>query len=189
MLLKLFDTACQNLFHQAVDDLDARKVALVHRPVGGLPRKRLLVQRPVRVAVKETPHLVFQLADPLHGIRFEKGDRRGLQVVIPQDLFGDLVGHVGQQLLAQPDARGRDLDQLVIIDPLDRTVEGHPARRRQPREQHRTGRTRRRSSARRIAALKEGFKRNGVYPFHIMYDTGVAEEIKDAVGELGYPHK
>jgi hypothetical protein len=37
------------------------------------------------------------------------------------------------------------------------------------------------ASARRIAALKEGFKRNGVYPFHIMYDTGVAEEIKDAV--------
>jgi hypothetical protein len=37
------------------------------------------------------------------------------------------------------------------------------------------------ASARRIAALKEGFKRNGVYPFHIMYDTGLAEEIKDAV--------
>lgn len=36
-------------------------------------------------------------------------------------------------------------------------------------------------SARRIAALKDGFKRNGVYPFHIMYDTGVAEEIGDAV--------
>ncbi len=37
------------------------------------------------------------------------------------------------------------------------------------------------ASARRIAALKEGFKRNGVYPFHIMYDTGLAEEIGDAV--------
>jgi len=36
-------------------------------------------------------------------------------------------------------------------------------------------------SARRIAALKEGFKRNGIYPYHIMYDTGLAEEIKDAV--------
>jgi hypothetical protein len=37
------------------------------------------------------------------------------------------------------------------------------------------------ASAKRIAALKEGFKRNGVYPFHVMYDTGLAEEIKDAV--------
>ena len=37
------------------------------------------------------------------------------------------------------------------------------------------------ASARRIHALKEGFKRNGIYPFHIMYDTGLAEEIKDTV--------
>ncbi|WP_054699212.1 hypothetical protein [Desulfosarcina cetonica] len=36
-------------------------------------------------------------------------------------------------------------------------------------------------SARRIAALKAGFKRNGIYPFHVMYDTGLAEEIKDTV--------
>ena len=38
-----------------------------------------------------------------------------------------------------------------------------------------------RASARRIHALKEGFKRNGIYPFHIMYDTGLAEEVKDTV--------
>lgn len=37
------------------------------------------------------------------------------------------------------------------------------------------------SSAKRIRALKEGFKRNGIYPFHIMYDTGLVEELKDAV--------
>ncbi|MGD2136954.1 MAG: C1 family peptidase [Gammaproteobacteria bacterium] len=36
-------------------------------------------------------------------------------------------------------------------------------------------------SARRIAALKPGFKRNGIYPFHVMYDTGVAEELKDII--------
>jgi hypothetical protein len=36
-------------------------------------------------------------------------------------------------------------------------------------------------SARRVAALKKGFKRNRVYPFHIMYDTGLAEELKDSV--------
>ena len=37
------------------------------------------------------------------------------------------------------------------------------------------------ASAKRIAALKEGFKRNGIYPFHIMYDTGLSEEISDSV--------
>ncbi len=37
------------------------------------------------------------------------------------------------------------------------------------------------SSARRIRALREGFKRNGIYPFHIMYDTGLVEEFKDMV--------
>ena len=37
------------------------------------------------------------------------------------------------------------------------------------------------SSARRIAALKDGFTRNRIYPFHIMYDTGLAEELKDVL--------
>ena len=37
------------------------------------------------------------------------------------------------------------------------------------------------ASARRVHALKEGFKRNGIYPFHVMYDTGLAEEVKDTV--------
>ena len=35
------------------------------------------------------------------------------------------------------------------------------------------------ASARRISAMKQVFKDNGVYPFHIMYDTGLAEELKD----------
>lgn len=35
------------------------------------------------------------------------------------------------------------------------------------------------ASARRIAAMKNTFKDNGIYPFHIMYDTGLAEELKD----------
>jgi hypothetical protein len=36
-------------------------------------------------------------------------------------------------------------------------------------------------SARRIAAMKETFRENGVYPYHFMYDTGLMEEIKDVV--------
>ncbi len=37
------------------------------------------------------------------------------------------------------------------------------------------------ASANRIAALKNGFKRNKIYPIHIMYDTGLAEEVKDVI--------
>ena len=37
------------------------------------------------------------------------------------------------------------------------------------------------ASARRIAAMKEVFKDNGIYPFHIMYDTGIVEELKDLI--------
>ena len=37
------------------------------------------------------------------------------------------------------------------------------------------------ASARRIAALKDGFRRNGIYPFHIMYDTGLVKEGTDAI--------
>jgi hypothetical protein len=37
------------------------------------------------------------------------------------------------------------------------------------------------ASAGRIAALKNTFKANGVYPFHFMYDTGLAEELKDII--------
>jgi hypothetical protein len=34
-------------------------------------------------------------------------------------------------------------------------------------------------SARRIAAMKEVFKDNRVYPYHVMYDTGLLEELRD----------
>ncbi len=37
------------------------------------------------------------------------------------------------------------------------------------------------ASARRIAAMKETFKANGIYPYHLMYDTGLLEELKDVI--------
>ena len=37
------------------------------------------------------------------------------------------------------------------------------------------------ASARRIAAMKETFKANRIYPYHFMYDTGLGEEIKDVI--------
>jgi hypothetical protein len=36
-------------------------------------------------------------------------------------------------------------------------------------------------SARRIAAMKETFKANGIYPYHLMHDTGLLEELRDVV--------
>jgi pimeloyl-ACP methyl ester carboxylesterase len=36
-------------------------------------------------------------------------------------------------------------------------------------------------SARRIGAMKEVFKANRVYPYHVMYDTGLMEELKDVL--------
>jgi len=36
-------------------------------------------------------------------------------------------------------------------------------------------------SATRIKAMKDGFKRNGIYPFHMMYDTGLGEEVTDLI--------
>ena len=37
------------------------------------------------------------------------------------------------------------------------------------------------ASARRIAAMKETFKTNRIYPYHLMYDTGLREELKDII--------
>ncbi|SFR47670.1 Papain family cysteine protease [Marinobacter daqiaonensis] len=37
------------------------------------------------------------------------------------------------------------------------------------------------ASAKRIKAMKNTFLDNGIYPFHIMYDTGLLEELKDVV--------
>lgn len=41
------------------------------------------------------------------------------------------------------------------------------------------------NSARRILAMKDIFKKNGIYPYHIMYDTGISEEIKDLLLNKG----
>ncbi len=40
-------------------------------------------------------------------------------------------------------------------------------------------------SARRIDAMRDVFKANGIYPFHVMYDTGLGEELWDIVRRKG----
>jgi len=37
------------------------------------------------------------------------------------------------------------------------------------------------ASASRISSMKEVFKDNGIYPYHLMYDTGLMEELKDII--------
>lgn len=37
------------------------------------------------------------------------------------------------------------------------------------------------ASAKRIAAMKATFKKNRIYPYHFMYDTGLIEELKDVI--------
>lgn len=41
------------------------------------------------------------------------------------------------------------------------------------------------ASAKRIAAMRDVFKENRVYPFHFMYDTGILEELKDIIFSRG----
>ena len=95
MFLQFFHTRSQDLFHQAVDDLDTGQITLVHRAIGGLARKRLLVQRAIGIAVKETAYLVFQLANAHHS------------------LFAQPPGHI---LIGQPFAA---IDRIHKV-PLDR---------------------------------------------------------------------
>ena len=66
MFLELLNRAGEHLLHQPVNDLDPRQVALVHRPVRRLPGKGLVVQRAVRVAIKEAADFVLQLVDTLN---------------------------------------------------------------------------------------------------------------------------
>lgn len=41
------------------------------------------------------------------------------------------------------------------------------------------------ASATRIAAMRDVFKDNRIYPFHVMYDTGILEELKDVIVSRG----
>ena len=57
------DAARPHLLGEPVHDLDAGKVALVHRAVERLAGERLLVDRAVGIAVEEAAELVLELVD------------------------------------------------------------------------------------------------------------------------------
>ena len=72
MFFKALDRQCPYLLHQPVDDLDASEVALVHGAIEGLAGKGLAVQRAIRVAIKKTADLVFELLHALDGLADER---------------------------------------------------------------------------------------------------------------------
>ncbi len=80
MVLQPPYVAAPHLFGQAVHDLDAGEVALVHGAVEGLSGERLLVDRAVGIAVEETAELVLQLADA----RARLVDQQPCEVLIVQ---------------------------------------------------------------------------------------------------------
>jgi len=41
------------------------------------------------------------------------------------------------------------------------------------------------ASAKRIASMRDVFQANRIYPFHVMYDTGILEELKDVIVSRG----
>src|SRR5258705_10761612 len=72
MLLKPLDWARPNLLHQAVDDLDAGQIALVHRAIERLAGEGLAMQRAVGVAIEEAADLVLQFVDTLDRLGHER---------------------------------------------------------------------------------------------------------------------
>ena len=65
MLFEAIDVARPHLLGEAIDDLDAGQIALVHGAVERLAGERFLVDRAVGIAIEETAELVLQLADAL----------------------------------------------------------------------------------------------------------------------------
>ena len=82
VVLQAADVAGPHLLGQAVDDLDARQVALVHGAVEGLPGEGLLVDGAVGIAVEKAADLVLQLADALPGA----GDQGPGKLLVVQPL-------------------------------------------------------------------------------------------------------
>ena len=82
MLLQPVDAAGPHLLDEAVHDLDAGQVALVHRAVERLSGERLLVDRAVGIAVEEAAELVLELVDALD----RAGHERPREVLVRQPL-------------------------------------------------------------------------------------------------------
>ena len=78
MLFQSRDAARPHLLRQAIDDLDAGQVALVHGAIEGLAGERFLVDRAVGIAIEKTADLVFELVNALD----RAGDQRPGEVLI-----------------------------------------------------------------------------------------------------------
>jgi hypothetical protein len=67
MILQVRDLVTEHLLHQPRHDLDAGEVATMHGAVEGLPGEGFLMDRPIGVAIEETPQAIFQPANAVGG--------------------------------------------------------------------------------------------------------------------------
>ena len=67
MFLQSLHRPRQHLLHQAADDLNSCQITLVRGAVKCLPGESLLMQAAIRVTVKKTANLIFQLMDACDG--------------------------------------------------------------------------------------------------------------------------
>src|SRR5262249_22736212 len=80
MLFPTPRASCPDLLGEAVHDLDAGQVTLVHGAVERLSRERLLMDRSIGIAIEEASELVLELAYP----RDRAGDERPCELLVRQ---------------------------------------------------------------------------------------------------------
>ena len=96
VLFHPLDRAAEHLLHQPADNLDAREVALVNRPIERLSGEGLVVQRTIRISVEEAADFVLELAHP-HDCGLAKPPRDGLvrQPLATDDGVHEVTFHPG----------------------------------------------------------------------------------------------
>ena len=134
MLLEALDARDPHLLGEAIDDLDAGEVALVHGAVEGLAREGLLVHGAVGIAVEEAAQLVLQLVDALDGL----GDERPGELLVGQPLaaldgvhevaLDGIAGREGHVVAALDHARAAALAEQALHRDGDRELRARALR-------------------------------------------------------------
>lgn len=93
----------------------------------------------------------------------------------------EIAGHFVHLDDGKFEERGRYSTQRTDIEETFRYLSGETAQFKHVLFYCHGGLNSPKASASRIHAMKDTFKANGIYPFHFMYDTGLAEELKDVI--------
>jgi len=97
----------------------------------------------------------------------------------------DIAGHFAHLDNGKFDERGRYSTQREDISQTFQYLKGATDKFKHVVFYAHGGLNAPKASASRIHALKQTFKDNGIYPFHFMYDTGLATELKDVIFRRG----